>query len=138
MLKTSLLNKIYISELALFGLIVTGVLPRSVSILLAVSLILYTLLASLENAVVLFVMSIPLFLALPVTASFDNFNIWRILAAIIFLKWFFEKSIMYYVLSIKGWFKSCSYNKPSAVAAILFLFARKMRVSFFEYLAKTI
>ncbi len=75
-------------EMIAFALIVTGVVPREAALLVAAGLALYALMAPLEDALVLFVASIPLFLALPITATFDNFNTWRILALIIFARWF--------------------------------------------------
>ena len=49
----------------------------------------------IEDSLVFFVRSIPLFLAMPFTADFDNFNVWRILAIIIFLKWFTAKFLIF-------------------------------------------
>lgn len=89
--KVNVLDWIFIVQLILFGLIVTGFLPRSVVLYLAVALAIYALFASLENATVFFVRSIPFFLAIPITATFDNFNTWRILSAILFLKWVWPK-----------------------------------------------
>lgn len=87
MLKISKLNLIFIGQLILFGLIVTGVLPRSVVPYLVAALAVYVIFASLEDTTAFFVRSIPFFIAIPITATFDNFNTWRILSAIIFLKW---------------------------------------------------
>ena len=81
------LNRVYITEIVLFFLIIFGVVPRWFAFVLAGILIIYTLLASLEDATVLFVRSIPLFIALPITANFDNFNTWRIITIILFVKW---------------------------------------------------
>src|SRR3989344_1469318 len=86
-----LLNWVFAGQLVLFGLIITGILPRSVVPYLAGTLALYVLFSSLEDATILFVSSIPFFLAIPITATFDNFNTWRILAVIIFLKWLYKE-----------------------------------------------
>jgi len=91
MSKISKLNWVFVGQLILFNLIVTGVLPRAVVPYLAVALAIYVLFASLEDATVFFVRSIPFFLAIPITATFDNFNTWRILAGIIFLKWAYKE-----------------------------------------------
>ena len=91
MLKISKLNWVFIIQIILFGLIVAGILPRSVVPYLAVALAVYTLFASLEDATLFFVRSIPFFIAIPLTATFDNFNIWRILAGVIFLKWLYKE-----------------------------------------------
>lgn len=90
-IKPTVLNIIYTTQLVLFGLIVTGILPRAIVPYLAISLAAYVLFASLEDATVFFVRSIPFFLAIPITATFDNFNTWRILSAIIFIKWAWPK-----------------------------------------------
>lgn len=87
MLKIKLIDKIFTVQLVLFGLIVTGVLPRSVVPYLVAALAVYVIFTSLEDATAFFVRSIPFFIAIPITATFDNFNTWRILSAIIFLKW---------------------------------------------------
>ncbi|MBI2064173.1 MAG: O-antigen ligase family protein [Candidatus Yanofskybacteria bacterium] len=89
-----LINWIFAAEVILFGLIITGILPRETALYLAAGLAAYVLLAPVEDAVVLFIRSIPLFLALPFTADFDNFNTWRILAALIFIKWFAAKFLI--------------------------------------------
>jgi O-antigen ligase len=83
-----LLNWVFIVQLVLFGLIVTGILPRVVVPYLAVALATYVVFAPLEDATLFFVRSIPFFIAIPLTATFDNFNTWRILSVIIFLRWF--------------------------------------------------
>ncbi len=85
-MKNKLLNWFFVIEIVLFSLIVSGILPRAVVPYLAVALAVYVLFASLENATVFFVRSIPFFLAIPITTTFDNFNTWRILSGIIFLK----------------------------------------------------
>ncbi len=90
--KLSRLNQVFILEVILFVLIVTSIVPRWCAFILAGILILYTILAPLEDAVILFVRSIPLFIALPITQHFDNFNTWRILALLIFLRWAWKEA----------------------------------------------
>lgn len=120
--KNKILDLFFIVEVVLFGLIITGVLPRETALYLGAALIIYFLKASLDDSLVFFVRSIPLFLAMPLTAGFDNFNIWRILAVILFLKWLFGNSIEYYVLNIKNyWLKNLSYKKPSYLLVALLL-----------------
>lgn len=77
---------VFFAECALFALIVSGVVPREFAWALAGILVGYSLLASLEDGIVLFVMSIPLFIALPITSTFDNFNTWRIVSLVLFVK----------------------------------------------------
>lgn len=89
--KLSILNIIFASELIVFGLIVIGFLPRSIVPYFSGVLAIYLLLASTGDATVFFVRSIPFFIAIPITPAFDNFNTWRILSGIIFLKWLYKK-----------------------------------------------
>src|SRR3990167_6355765 len=117
------LNWFFGVEVILFGLIITGVLPREAALYLGATLIIYFLAVPVEDSLVFFIRSIPLFLAMPLTDSFDNFNVWRILAIIIFLKWLFQKSITYYVLCITEWFKNFNYKKPSYLLVALLLLA---------------
>ena len=71
-----LFNIIYILELIAFGLIVTGILPRETAVFLAIGLAIYMIMAPIEDATIFFVRSIPLFIAIPITANYDNLNTW--------------------------------------------------------------
>lgn len=85
----------FAANILLFILIVGGILPREASLFLALGLAIYFIFASLEDSVVFFVFSIPLFLALPIAETFDNLNTWRILSATIFLKWLIKQALNY-------------------------------------------
>lgn len=113
----SKLNWIFIYEVAVFALIITGVLPRAVVPYFAVSLAIYVLFAPLEDATVFFVRSIPFFLAIPITQTFDNFNVWRILSVIIFLKWLWQ------IPDLKQKIKDNHRSKLSFVLHILVIFS---------------
>lgn len=116
-MNSKLLNWVFVVQLVLFGLIITEVLPRSVVPYLAVALAVYVLLASLEDATIFFVHSVPFFIAIPITATFDNFNIWRIVSLIIFLKWLFS------VPNLKSKIKEYHNSKLSFVLHGLVLMA---------------
>lgn len=116
MQKISKLNQAFVLELVLFVLIVLSVVPRWFALVLAGILILYTLFASLEDAVILFVRSIPFFIALPITASFDSFNTWRIIALILFLKWLWLRQPW-------DWIRSWRHSKYVWVLGIVTLCA---------------
>ncbi|OGN13691.1 MAG: hypothetical protein A3J47_02335 [Candidatus Yanofskybacteria bacterium RIFCSPHIGHO2_02_FULL_43_22] len=118
-----ILNIFFAVEVILFGLIITDVLPREAALYLGAALVIYFLAVPIKDSLVFFIRSIPLFLAMPLMASFDNFNVWRILVVIIFLKWLFQKSITYYILRITEWFKNFSYKKPSYLLVALLLLA---------------
>jgi len=120
MLKTNLLNKIFILEMVLFGLIVTGILPRAVVPYLAIALAAYVLWVSLEDATLFFIRSIPFFLAIPLTATFDNFNTWRLLAVIIFLKWLWPQ-IFNFQFSIFNKFSIYQFLKQFKLHTILLI-----------------
>ncbi len=115
--KISVLNGVFIAELFLFVLTVIGVIPRETVPYLAVVLAVYVLFVSLEDATIFFVRSIPFFLAIPITASFDNFNIWRILSAIIFIKWFWQ------IPDLKSYIKAAHKSKLSFALHGLIVFA---------------
>lgn len=109
-------------ELATFGFIVTGILPRQFSIYLAAGIILYILFASLEDSAIFFVRSIPLFLALPLAPNFDNFNTWRLVSSVIFLKFLLieiksEKLGVFQYLNLKR------YKKENLLLVLLLILA---------------
>lgn len=109
---------IFIIQLILFSLIITGLLPRETAIFLAIGLIIYVATASIEDATVFFVRSIPLFIAIPITANFDNFNVWRILAIILWLKLAHITGLKYF-LNIKEFSKPVKLLVILAVLAVL-------------------
>lgn len=86
MKKIPILWWVFFAECALFVLVVSGVLPREFAWAIAALLVGYSVWAPLEDGIVLFVMSIPLFIALPITSTFDNFNTWRIVSLVLFVK----------------------------------------------------
>lgn len=82
---------VFVIELAVFALIIFGIAPRWAALPLTAVLAVYSIAAPLEDGVLFFTRSIPFFIAIPMTASFDNFNAWRIISAVLFLKWFWGK-----------------------------------------------
>jgi len=116
MLKVSLLNKIFILELILFGLIITGLLPRETAIFLAIGLAVYVALAPIEDATVFFVRSIPFFIAIPIMAEYDNLNTWRILSIILFLK-------LAHITGLKYFLRIREFSKYSKLLIVLLVFA---------------
>jgi len=89
--KNRFLNNIFAVEVVFFALFVLGVLPRDLVVYFVIFLAAYVLAAKTEDSTIFFVRSIPFFLAIPLTTNFDNFNTWRILSAIIFIKWGWPK-----------------------------------------------
>ena len=114
--KLKILDRLFILQLILFGLIITGLLPRETSIFLALGLIIYFVVAPLEDATVFFVRSIPFFIAIPITANYDNLNVWRILAIILFLK-------LAHVTGLKYFLQLKSFAKHSKLLIVLLFLA---------------
>jgi len=90
---------VFLIEVSAVFLAVFGVLPRGVVWVSTTIMVLYFIFAKIEDSLILFILSIPLFVALPITASFDTMANWRILLTILFLVWFFKKGY------IKAFFK---------------------------------
>lgn len=72
----------------LFVSVVTGVLPRSIVPFWTLALVVWAAVVPPAVSVPFFATAIPLFIAIPLTTDFDNFNMWRIVALVIFLRWF--------------------------------------------------
>lgn len=81
------LNTIFITGVILVLAVAFGFLPREVAFVVVALYAGYILWAPVSSGTELFVRSIPFFIALPITDSFDNFNMWRILLVLLFLKW---------------------------------------------------
>ena len=96
----NLLNSLFIFHLIFVGLVLVGTLPREFVIYETGLLILYFLFASVEDGLIFFVRSIPLFIAIPLTTNYDNLNQWRILAIVLFCKWLFTRETFHYIGSM--------------------------------------
>jgi len=68
-----------------------GVFPREAILAMTGLLIFYFIFSKVEDSLILFIISIPLFAALPISEKFDSMANWRILLAILFLVWFIKK-----------------------------------------------
>lgn len=84
------LNIVFLVELLVVSFTVLGFLPREIFLFLAGLLIFFVAFKPYEESVLLIARSIPLFVALPITESFDSLNTWRIVVLVLFLKWFFD------------------------------------------------
>lgn len=83
------LNIVFAVQLIAVVCAVLGVFPREVLLFSSGVLVFFVLFSPMEESVLLMARSIPVFAALPITDTFDSLNIWRVLALILFLKWFF-------------------------------------------------
>ncbi len=117
---------VFLSSLLGLFLVVFGIVPREFIFLVAILLLGYMAIAKLNQAVLLFVRFIPFFFALPISYSFDNFNIWRIAIIILFLRWFLSSDkISTYINVIRNPFTQgrSFWKKYPAESLGLLLFA---------------
>jgi len=90
-LKITPLKIVFILEVIIVLLIAFGLVPREAALLLLGVLIFYILFSPLKDGLILFIASIPIFIALPITENFDSLSSARIIILILFLKWLFSK-----------------------------------------------
>jgi len=118
----TILNIIFFASLAGVVLIALEIIPRWSAFLIAAAYLLFIIFSSLEQSLFLFVRSIPFFIALPLTASFDNFNTWRIVLLLIFIKWFLGRWRQIWEkfrkLKLKNWWRNYYFE---SLGFILFL-----------------
>jgi len=90
-----------------------GIVEREAVLVMTGLLIFYFIFSKIEDSLILFIISIPLFIALPI-GNFDSMANWRILLAVLFLCLFFKQGLSIKVikdklgrLRIKEKFKHC-------------------------------
>ena len=81
------------TEIAVILLVVSGIAPREAGLFSTGLLIFYFIFSPIKDSLWVFIASIPLFIALPVSESFDTIANWRILLIVLFLKLFFQYGI---------------------------------------------
>ncbi len=81
---------ILLTEIAVIFLMVFGIAPLEASLFLTGLMIFYFIFSNLEDSLWVFIASIPLFIALPITENFDSMANWRILLAVLFAVWLFK------------------------------------------------
>jgi len=89
----------FIIQLLFFVLVILGILPRAVMLYVTAFIAIVLMRQPLKEGVLFFVQSIPFFVALPFTESFDSFNAWRIILLLLFLKWAFEAGLRSLLIS---------------------------------------
>jgi len=89
--------------------IVLGTLPREMILGSAFLIFFYLFLMKLDDCILFFLATIPLFVAIPVSRGFDSLNIWRIAILIIFIRYLFEALPVGNWLSL-GWLKELPKN----------------------------
>lgn len=92
---------IWLVEAISLLLAIFNILPREIILFSTGLMIFYFIFAPLEDAIWLFVASIPLFAALPITESFDSMANWRILLVVLFLTLFARVGISFKLIKNK-------------------------------------
>jgi len=87
------LNVIFAIEVVIVALTSLGLIPREAVLILTGLVVFYMIFSLVEDSLCLTIMSIPLFVALPIADNFDSMANWRILIAILFLCLFFKQGI---------------------------------------------
>jgi len=88
------LSVVFLIEILAILLAVFGILPGEIILISTGIMVFYFIFSKIEDSLILFIISIPLFAALPITESFDTMANWRILLIILFLVWFFKKGYL--------------------------------------------
>ncbi|MDO8557623.1 MAG: O-antigen ligase family protein, partial [bacterium] len=68
-----------------------GIVEREAVFFVTAVLVIFTALRPLEEGLILFILSIPFFFALPFSESFDSMANWRVLSSILFLKYLYAE-----------------------------------------------
>ncbi len=78
-----------------------GIVEKEAVLIMTGLLIFYFIFSKVEDSLILFIISIPLFVALPITDSFDTMANWRILLTILFLCLLFRQGLSIKVIRDK-------------------------------------
>ena len=92
---------ILIVEILAVVLASLGILEREVVLVMTGLLIFYFIFSKVEDSLILFILSIPLFVALPISDGFDTMANWRILLAVLFLCLFFKQGLSIKIIKDK-------------------------------------
>jgi O-antigen ligase len=124
------LNLVFFIEVLVVFLAVLGFLPREALLFLAGILLFFVLFSSYEESVLLIARSIPLFVALPITETFDSLNTWRVIVLVLFLKWFFDGNFFLFLDAV---FKIIKKSKESFFGSLKFAY-NKWRIESLMFL----
>ncbi len=131
------IDLVYFFSLAMVFFIAMGVISRQFSFLILAAYLWFLISQPLKDSVFLFARSIPFFIALPITSSFDNFNTWRIISAAIFLKWGFSTNFKIFdelkisKEKIRNWWKNYRFELFGSVLIIFACLSLLVSTDFF-------
>ena len=78
-------------QILVLVLVCFGIMPRELVLVSNAVLLFYFIFSPVEDGLILFVASIPIFVALPISESFDSLSAGRLFILILFLKWLWER-----------------------------------------------
>jgi hypothetical protein len=78
-------------EIMVVLLVAFGLIPREAALIMSGIMVFYFIFSKMEDGLILFIASIPIFVALPITESFDSLSAGRIFVLVLFLKWLFSQ-----------------------------------------------
>jgi len=124
-MKFTSLKLIFTVQIATIILVVLGVFPREAALFLTGILLFYIIFSPLKDALVLTIASIPLYVALPVTESFDSMANWRVILGVLFLVWAIKSGALTKVrdyLRLSSGLRVSHFRGVSKLAILIFLF----------------
>ncbi len=125
----------FIIHAIIVALVALGFVPR-VTILLWTPIMLLILgFLSLGDNILFFIQGIPLFIALPITAQFDSFNLWRIVSGFIIVRWFlldvgfalFREGLLSFIRRPRAWISA--HRVTTSLVTILILATLSLAVA---------
>ena len=109
-------------EILVLILVCLKVMPRELVLVSSTLVLFYIIISPIEDGLTFFIASIPIFVALPISETFDSLSVGRIFILILFLKWIFGKRkfilLKIKTLSFKQIFKNYRFE---LFAIILFV-----------------
>lgn len=84
------LNLIFALQIIVILLVVLGLAPKELVLVFSGLVVFWLIFSPLQDGLLYFLASIPLFVALPIAESFDQMANWRIFLSVLFLVWFFR------------------------------------------------
>ena len=104
-------------------LVCLGIMPRELVLVSSALVLFYIIVSPVEDGLILFIASIPIFVALPISESFDSLSAGRLFILILFLKWLFEKRFLVWPkfksLSFKEIFKNYRFELFSVILFVV-------------------
>lgn len=93
------LNIVFGIQLIAVVCAVLDIVPREIFLFSAAITLFFVIFSSLEECLYLTARSIPLFVALPITDTFDSLNIWRLVVIVLFLRAIFAHPTREYIMN---------------------------------------